>query len=303
MRFRFCLLAGLAAAALSAFAQSSTMTSSSTSSTGDGVRGTMRFSGQRFAGPTVTGAPYSAERITEHVQVAADGTRFTTTNQQETIYRDSQGRTRTERAMMMGPNNAVDAPMLIEISDPAAGVAYTLDAQNKVAHRTAFSARPQAGMGGGRGGSFSATLPPPSAAQPQLQVQQGIISMTAAPTGAVGAMGPRGSRPEVRQENLGSQLIEGVLADGQRFVQRWPAGSQGSDRPFETVSETWMSPELKLAVLNKSVDPRSGENTTKLIHINRAEPAATLFEPPPDYKIVDETGGFEIQWTGSRRQN
>ena len=106
----------------------------------------------------------------------------------------------------------------------------------------------------------------------------------------------------MKRENLGSQLIENVMADGTRTTQMWPAGSQGNDRPFETTSETWFSPELKLMVLNKHFDPRSGESTTKLININRAEPAASLFQPPADYKILDETGPFEIQWTGTRSQ-
>jgi hypothetical protein len=63
-----------------------------------------------------------------------------------------------------------------------------------------------------------------------------------------------------------------------------------------------MSAELSLAVLSKHVDPRSGENITRLTNIDRAEPPADLFTPPADYKIVDETGPFEIQWTGTRRQ-
>ena len=92
------------------------------------------------------------------------------------------------------------------------------------------------------------------------------------------------------------------MAGGHRFTQTWPTDSQGNDRPFQTTSETWFSPDLKLTVLSKNSDPRSGENTMKLIHIDRSEPPADLFQPPPDYKIVDETGPFEIQWTGTPKQ-
>jgi hypothetical protein len=95
-------------------------------------------------------------------------------------------------------------------------------------------------------------------------------------------------------------LIEGVTADGERFTRTWPVGSQGNDRPFQTFFENWVSPELKVMVLSKNFDPRSGESTTKLININRAEPPASLFQPPPDYTIVEETGSFEIQWSGTR---
>jgi len=113
---------------------------------------------------------------------------------------------------------------------------------------------------------------------------------------------PRSSRahPEVTRETLGNQLIEGIMAEGHRLVQTWPAGSQGNDRPFQTTSERWFSQELQLTLLSKNLDPRSGENTTKLVNINRAEPPSELFQPPSDYTIVDETGPFDIQWTGTR---
>jgi hypothetical protein len=30
--------------------------------------------------------------------------------------------------------------------------------------------------------------------------------------------------------------------------------------------------------------------------INRSEPDAALFQPPPDYTVVDEAGDFTIEW-------
>ena len=48
------------------------------------------------------------------------------------------------------------------------------------------------------------------------------------------------------------------MAGGHRFTQTWPTNSQGNDRPFQTTSESWFSPDLKLMVLNKNSDPRSG---------------------------------------------
>ena len=295
MRIQLCLLAAMAALPFPAGAQTA-VTSSAVSATGAAMHGTMRMSARRFAGTPITGAPYSAQRVTEHVQTSADGTRFTTNTQQETLYRDSQGRTRTERPLMMGPN-APDAPLLIEISDPVANVGYTLDTQNKVAHRVAYDAPPSrfggAAVGGGGGGvwregSMGATLPPP-----------GGGTSTGLARNVSGSARPH---PEVADEDLGIRSIEGVMAGGHRFTQTWPTGSQGNDRPFQTTSETWFSPDLKLTVLSKNSDPRSGENTMKLIHIDRSEPPADLFQPPPDYKIVDETGPFEIQWTGTPRQ-
>jgi hypothetical protein len=72
--------------------------------------------------------------------------------------------------------------------------------------------------------------------------------------------------------------------------------SQGNDRPISAVSEIWTSPELKVTILSKSNDPRSGENIQKLINISRDEPSASLFQPPPDYTVVDEEADFTIKW-------
>src|SRR5215831_303238 len=111
------LLMGTAVSALAGLAQ--VVTSTSTASTRGVVQGTMGFAGRGFMGSPVTGAPYSAQRVSEHVQVAADGTRFTQNSGRETIYRDSQGRVRTERSMI-GSNGPADVPTVIEIQDPVA---------------------------------------------------------------------------------------------------------------------------------------------------------------------------------------
>jgi hypothetical protein len=285
------------AASVPLLAQSGVIGSQVTTAPNGASSGTMHMSPRRFAGMTVTGAPYSAQRVSEHVQVAADGTRFTTNNQQETIYRDSQGRTRTERPMMAGPimstNPQLDGPLLVEILDPVAGVGYTLDTQNKVAHRYTLEAQPGrataavAGGGGGGGGRAGSTF--------------AVATAPGTPMPAAIAGPNNVRRPDMQREDLGTQMIEGVLAKGDRFVQTWPAGSQGNDRPFQTTSENWMSQDLKMSILNRNVDPRNGESTMKLINIRLSEPPSTLFAPPADYQIVDETGPFEIRWTSQRQ--
>jgi len=104
------------------------------------------------------------------------------------------------------------------------------------------------------------------------------------------------TRPQMSDEKLGTQTIEGVLAEGTRHTTTWPVNSQGNDRPISAVSELWTSPELKVTILSKSNDPRSGESVQKLINISRAEPSASLFQPPPDYTVVDEEADFTIKW-------
>jgi hypothetical protein len=303
MRLRFVPIL----AAVPLFAQSGVVTSTISNQT---VSGAMHMSPRPFAVTPVTGAPYSAQRVSEHVQIGADGTRFTTTNQQETIYRDSQGRTRTERRMMTGPNVS-DGPTLVEISDPVANFGYTLDTQNKVAHRYAFQSPPARTMTAvSAAGSTSsntvsgmislapAALPPPPPPPPAgMPVPAAIMTTPAMRTGSPNSL----ARPEVKQEDLGARMIEGVMAKGQRSTQTWPAGSQGNDRPFQTVSESWFSQDLRMPILQLSSDPRNGESTMKLINISLSEPPLTLFTPPSDFTVVDETGPFEIRWTAQRQ--
>ena len=82
-------------------AQQPVFPSMSMSGTGDTM--TVTFRGPaRFMMP-VTGNPYSADQISEHTQTLSDGTHITQNNTTQHLFRDSQGRTRTERPMMMGP--------------------------------------------------------------------------------------------------------------------------------------------------------------------------------------------------------
>jgi hypothetical protein len=274
------------------------------------MQGSVHITPPRYAGPVVAGAPYSAQRVSEHVLTTADGTKFTTSSTLETEYRDSLGRTRKERPIIMaGPGaNVPSTPLLVEIRDPVTQVGYTFDTQSKVAHRMKYDGqaeRPASGgwIGGGVGaagmtGEIFTTLATGAASPPGRNGSPAMANRVAAAQPAAGER----PHPEFSHEDLGTQSVEGVTARGTRYITTWPAGSQGSDRPFQTVSETWYSDDLKLTVLTKTSDPRSGESTTKMININRVEPDASLFTPPPDYTVVDENGPFSIPWTGMRTQ-
>ncbi|MEO8649863.1 MAG: hypothetical protein ABI539_11920, partial [Acidobacteriota bacterium] len=69
-------------------------------------------------------------------------------------------------------------------------------------------------------------------------------------------------KPEIQQ--LGTQNIEGVEAEGKRVITTIPAGKIGNERPIEIVYETWYSNELQLMVYSKNSDPRFGEQTYRL---------------------------------------
>jgi hypothetical protein len=48
------------------------------------------------------------------------------------------------------------------------------------------------------------------------------------------------------------------------------------------VEETWVSPDLKIVLLDKNSDGTINE----ILDLDRSEPDAALFEIPTDYKIV-----------------
>lgn len=106
----------------------------------------------RFGGKTVKGAPYSATAVSETIQTLGDGTKITrkTTS---AVYRDSEGRTRQEQTFSnIGPFAATgEAPRLIFINDPVAGVNYQLDPRNHTARKMVL-----------RGGPPAAPKPPSS---------------------------------------------------------------------------------------------------------------------------------------------
>jgi len=65
----------------------------------------------------------------------------------------------------------------------------------------------------------------------------------------------------------------------------------GNDRPINIVDERWYSPDLKMTIMTKHIDPRSGETDFTLKNINRSSPPPTLFEVPTDYTVTASGGG------------
>jgi hypothetical protein len=95
-------------------------------------------------------------------------------------------------------------------------------------------------------------------------------------------------RNEFRNEDLGTQAIEGVNAVGSKTTITIPAGQIGNERAIEIVDERWFSPDLKTVVMTRHSDPRSGEVIYRLTNINRTEPDHSLFEVPSDYSLREE---------------
>jgi hypothetical protein len=223
--------------------------------------GRMGFGGRGPMGPgqfmrTVTGAPYSATEVSTSQQVLANGN-VIQRQSQTNFYRDGQGRTRTEMTMKH-PDGTTTSHVMIH--DPVAGVAHDLDPQNKVARESNFR------------------TPPAGANRPQGAMRGG--------PGANRAMVERHTAdPNVVTENLGTQTINGVSATGTRMTRTIPAGAEGNSLAIQIVHETWTSDDLKVPVMVKHSDPRSGTSTTQLTNIVRAEPDASLFTVPSGYTV------------------
>ena len=93
------------------------------------------------------------------------------------------------------------------------------------------------------------------------------------------ARGPT-SAPSKAERSLGTRQIEGVTATGRKTITTIPVGQIGNDRPIEITDERWESEELKLLVLSRHHDPRTGDVRYRLTNVSRAEPASYLFTVP-----------------------
>jgi hypothetical protein len=218
-------------------------------------------------GRLVKNAPFTADIVSERTQTLADGNhiRQTTT---EHVSRDSEGRMRRDLSLngvgaLLGALAANgNMPQVAFISDPVAGVSYTLNAGNKTAVKTALRQPRMAGAGSDNG-------PQTAMARP-------------------GGRGMRANQNQnVKTDQLGSKVIEGVTAQGTRTTLTIPAGQMGNEQPIQIVSERWYSSELQEVVQSTRSDPRSGETTMSLKNISRAEPPATSFQVPSDYKVSE----------------
>jgi hypothetical protein len=89
----------------------------------------------------------------------------------------------------------------------------------------------------------------------------------------------------LKTEDLGTQTIQNVSAQGKRVTRVIPAGREGNEKEIDVVTETWYSPDLQVVVMSKTSDPRFGDSVYQLNSITRAEPDPALFAVPSDYTV------------------
>jgi hypothetical protein len=266
-------------------------------------------------GMTVKGAPYSAEEVTESTQVLADGTRIHRENK-VSVYRDGEGRVRRETPETVTITDPVANVSYMLNSKSMTGQKLPLEAGNFVFLNPIPDA-PGKGtvstftMTTNNDGPVSITVNGEHMDEKQMaeamakakesgrtvtyerrySTTSDVKTTTGGPIGvaaAGGAMGWTMAVPAGKKtpgESLGTQVIEGVNAEGTRNVQTIEAGAIGNDRPISITSENWYSPDLKMTVMTKRSDPRTGEETFRVTNIQRGEPGSYLFQPPAGYQI------------------
>jgi hypothetical protein len=226
------------------------------------------------AGEVVTAAPYTATATTESTQVLADGNKIVNKTS-SFVARDSQGRTRRETDLHRIGTMQVDSPKTVFINDPTTHTQYIFtpgggEATKVIRSDGTWKEGPQIiDLRGTRERRMKDKV---------FFTAQGVKEQSQ----------EKESAEQVKHEDLGTQTIEGVSAQGRRETITIPAGQIGNERPIEIVSETWFSPELHTMVLRKHSDPRMGESTYRLNDIKRTEPDASLFQPPPGTKVSIE---------------
>jgi hypothetical protein len=208
----------------------------------------------------VKGSPYAADVTSESTQVLSDGTKITKKTV-GSVYRDGEGRTRREETNTEGRKT-------VNIFDPVAGVALNLNPTAKTgskqqvhvpADRAAAAGRPAHGPG----------------------------------TAAVAGRAAHANGRTRVTEDLGTQAIEGVQAQGRRTTTTIAAGTMGNDREIKEVDEVWFSPDLQVVVQSHHSDPWSGDVTYKIANVRRADQPHTLFEAPADFAVSE--GGHRRQ--------
>jgi hypothetical protein len=270
---------------------------------------------------TIKNSPFSAEAVSESVQVLADGNRIVRSSTSK-LYRNGEGRFRRE---LSGGTGGVLGSLFttgsgITILDPIAGQRYLLDSTQRTARiadlkpgqtvtvtsRAAELAKLAEAYRGDAvklaaelkvTGEIRTTMAPlPAMPQMPTMAIPAFPAMPGMPPVPFG-IGVH-SNYESRTEELGSRDFEGVTADGKRTVTTIPADAIGNERPIEISYERWYSKELELVVYSKHSDPRFGDQTYKLTNLVRSEPDPSLFTLPQGYKLLTEPGSvFQLKST------
>lgn len=86
-----------------------------------------------------------------------------------------------------------------------------------------------------------------------------------------------------KEEDLGTHQIDGLPAHGIREIQTIPAEKSGTGKEIVTTDEYWYSEDLRIYLVIKHDDPRTGSVSMIVSEVTLSEPDPALFRIPDDY--------------------
>lgn len=194
----------------------------------------------------IPNAPFSGVIKIQRSMVRPDGTVANLQTVRE-IHRDSRGRIYNEyRTLLPASSTVTPGVTQVLLYDPQTRISTTLLPQQH-SYRSGTSRRPPA------------TTPPVFASF--------------------------GSQNDfTRVEDLGIQEMQGVAVHGVRHTQTIPAAAGGGSGSDIVISdEYWYSEDLRINLMLKHSDPRTGSVIMTVTNIVRTDPDASLFQIPEGY--------------------
>ena len=202
----------------------------------------------------VPGAPFSGTVEIVSRQSMPDGSVYVrrTTNH---IARNSLGVIYNERRKLEAPDFEGEPPVLSShIYDPQTRVNTFLSPDTHIARQMVLSAPPA----------------PPANSTPNTSVTSGDAQ-------------------NLKTQDLGTETVAGLLLHGTRKLKTIPATLSGTGREVTVTDDYWYSEDLKVYLVLKHNDPRTGEQIVGIVKAERNEPDPLTFQIPAGYKILDET--------------
>jgi hypothetical protein len=170
------------------------------------------------------------------------------------IGRDSRGRIYNEKRQLLRVGDTATPELLgVLIYDPQTRISTHLDPRTHTFETGTVSRPPE-------------TVPP---------------ALLASPTGT--------NLPQnqyVKEEDLGVHEIDGVSAHGVRETQNIPAESSGTGQEVVITDEYWYAQDLRINLIVKHSDRRTGSVTMTVTHIARTDPDPARFTIPEGYKSI-----------------
>jgi hypothetical protein len=257
-------------------------------------------SGQEIVGKNTRHSkfrPHTAEVKTTSVHLLADGTKITREYSFVDIS-DSEDRTFHETTDPLNPardcNGNSEPGKNGMVDDPVAGVHFVWESRTRKV-RVYKLPEPEQRKGcwladDGTYRPLWKSIPAQDGTAPKATAVGATASAGSGATQAKPANKAAALRRSASQQiddDLGTQMIMGVEAQGRRISWITPAGDMGNDQPLVHSSETWYAPSIGLYLRRYDVDPMTGTNNLEVVSLSLDEPSPSVFEIPEGYEVIN----------------